>query len=385
MTINRVKNSRFAISIIFLISGLSNSSWAPLVPFAQARLGLDDAELGFELLAFGLGALVMMPLTHRLIRLFGSKNVIGAAGVLLILNLPLLAIAATPLTLGLSLFAFGMEMGAINVSVNAQAVALEEKSKNILMSRFHCLYSLGGLLGAFFISTLLEAGRSVTFSIVSMSVLLTFLLTLQFRNLLTTNEDLIDKTSDKKSSIPPKIWLLGFLCFICFLAEGSMLDWSAIVLITNHGYSPASAGIGYAVFSIAMAFGRIIGDSLNKKWGALTMTRLGSLLCALGFIFTVNVPHFQFLGFILIGLGASNIVPIIFSASGRLTEGSASLGLTIVTTFGYSGLLLGPAFIGFLAEATSLTLALSSVTLLLIFLFFSSPLVINRKAATQIN
>jgi MFS family permease len=177
------------------------------------------------------------------------------------------------------------------------------------------------------------------------------------------------KISAGRSTLPNKqVLYLGGLCFIAFMAEGSMLDWSAEYLHSNLDYEASLAGIGYALFSIAMAIGRFIGDRLIQRFGSMQIFQIGSLVAASGFLIVVNLNwgYLELLGFCLIGLGASNVVPILFSSSGRLPEISSNTALTTVTTCGYVGLLLGPALIGFLAQATNLSFALAAIAFLLI-------------------
>jgi MFS family permease len=165
------------------------------------------------------------------------------------------------------------------------------------------------------------------------------------------------------------VLLLGLLCFISFLAEGSMLDWSAVLLRDSRGFSEASAGIGYAVFSVAMALGRLTGDRAVARFGPVRTVRYGACVAAAGFMMAALLvePWAALAGFALVGLGAANIVPVMFGAAGRLPGTSPGIAIATVTTLGYVGLLCGPALVGFLAHVSSLPLALATVgaTLLL--------------------
>jgi len=360
-----------AVRFIFLLCGIGISSWAPMVPFAKAGLNLDEAELGLVLLAFAIGALVTMPLTGWLIQRFGSRRLIVIGGCCLIVILPLLTMAPTAEYLSLFLLLFGSASGVLNVAVNSQAVALEVKTGLPLMSGFHCLFSLGGLFGAAFMSLFLESGLSLFFSALAASAMLLMLLSTQSKHLLPAQDD-IKSANDASWTFPKgKVLLFGLFCFIFFLGEGAMLDWSAVFLGSTHQYQPGMAGIGYAIFSVAMAFGRYIGDRLIQRFGPVAVLQAGGFLAASGMLIAVNVGSgIELLGFLLIGLGASNVVPIVFSAAGRLPDAASSLSLTVVTTCGYAGILLGPAMIGFIAQATSLSVALTGVAFLLSIVSF---------------
>lgn len=380
--------ARRATNLFFFISGIGISSWAPMIPYAKDRLHLNDALLGLVLLAFGIGALLMMPLTGWLVHRYGTRNIIAIGGVGIISLLPLLTIAPDAISLSVFLFFFGASLGASNVAVNSHAVTVEVKSGQQIMSSFHCLFSVGGLTGASFLSILLESGIPLFFCALIISSLLFAILFFQWKNLLPYSEDIRCENEKSGFSMPSgKVLFLGVLCFICFLTEGAMLDWSAVYLIYNQGYATAMAGIGYALFSVAMAFGRFIGDMLTQSMGSSRLLQLGSLITAAGLFLAVHPPWFyaELIGFIMVGIGASNLVPILFSNAGRLPNISPSSALSVVTSLGYLGILLGPALIGFIAEASTLPLALSGVAFLMLLITFSSTVVETEAAPSSLS
>ena len=364
-----MKRTSRAARLIFLAFGLAISSWAPLVPYTKLRLELDDAQLGMVLFVYGLGALFMMPLTGWLINQFGSRKITFLAGLAVITMLPFLAVAQTTAALCLILFLFGVSTGAMNVSINAQAVDIEIASQAPVMSGLHCWFSIGGLSGAVIVSSLLERDVDLLHCMLSVAIIFALLLLSQWRHLLPFISQIKEaKVAKNGITLPdPQVIFLGGLCFIAFMAEGSMLDWSAEYLRSNLNYHPALAAIGYALFSIAMAFGRFVGDSIIKKWGILFVFQTGSFLAASGFLMVINVNagYGELIGFCLIGLGASNVVPILFSSAGRIRGVSSNFASSLITTCGYVGLLLGPAFIGFIAEANNLSLSFAVLAILL--------------------
>lgn len=161
---------------------------------------------------------------------------------------------------------------------------------------------------------------------------------------------------------------IGILCFIMFLAEGSMLDWSALFLTTLRGVEHSQAGLGYALFSITMTLGRLNGDRVVNSLGRYRVLLLGSLCAAVGLSLAIAFNHatVSLVGFMLVGLGASNVVPILFSAAGNQRDMPANLAIASVTTVGYAGILAGPALIGFIAQFSSLTVAFACVAALLL-------------------
>ncbi|OOG56818.1 MFS transporter [Rhodanobacter sp. C03] len=365
-----------ATRLIFLVSGIGMASWAPMVPYAKARLGLDDAGLGLVLLAFGGGSMLSMPLVGLLTHRYGNRKVISVAGLLLCVAIPLLAIVPNVLTLTLALLYFGAMLGAVDVAMNAHAVEVERRDGRALMSGFHGLFSIGGLAGAAIMSALLALGLPLWTGAMAIALLLALIVLSQRGSLFSSVDDAAERAAVFR--LPRGlVLLLGVLCFVSFLAEGSMLDWSAVLLRDFRGFSAASAGIGYACFSVAMAAGRLAGDRVVGRLGPVWTVRVGASTAAVGFLLAAMAPwpSVSLFGFVLIGLGASNIVPVMFSAAGRLPGNPPAISIATVTTLGYAGLLSGPALIGFLAHASNLPVALAVVAGMLVLVAASARIV----------
>jgi len=362
--------------LIFLVSGIGMAAWAPMVPYAKARLGLDDAQLGLMLLAFGGGSMASMPFVGWLSHRFGNRRVIVASGWLLCLALPVLALAPNVAVLTAALLYFGVMLGAVDVAMNAHAVEVERRDGRVLMSGFHGLFSLGGLAGAAGMSVLLALGLPLPLAALAVSALLAALV-LYLRGGLLPNVDGAAAGHAPFRMPHGAVLLLGLLCFVSFVAEGSMLDWSAVFLRDFRGFAPSTAGIGYACFSVAMALGRLTGDRLIQRIGPVWAVRVGAGLAATGFALAASVPWpgASLSGFVLVGLGASNIVPVMFSAAGRLPGSSPAIAIAAVTMLGYAGLLSGPALIGFISRLASLPLALAVVAGLLLLVAASARIV----------
>jgi predicted MFS family arabinose efflux permease len=161
----------------------------------------------------------------------------------------------------------------------------------------------------------------------------------------------------------PAALLIGALCFIAFMTEGAILDWSAVFLRFNRAVPSASAGLGYAAFSVAMAIGRLTGDAVIRRLGGPRVLTLSAGLACAGLLLAVAVPHAAaaLAGFVLVGFGAANVVPTLFSAAGRLPDLPAHAALPIVNAIGYSGLLAGPVLIGPIAALIGLPASLGGV------------------------
>jgi len=353
--------------IAFLIAGLGMSAWAPLVPFAKERLAVNEATLGALLLCLGLGSLVSMPVTGMLAGRIGCRKVIAASALIMCVSLLGLATASSVLTMAVALLFFGAAVGSVDVAMNIQAVIVEKASGRSMMSGFHGFYSLGGIFGAAGVSGLLWFGLTPLSAIWVMVAMIVILLAMAVGKLLTYGS-----TTREPLFVRPrgKVLLIGCLCFIVFMAEGSVLDWSAVFLTSLRGVDAAQAGLGFAAFSVAMTVARLLGDRIVQALGGTRVIFLGGLCAALGFLLIVLIPSREvaFLGFVLIGLGASNIVPVMFTAAGNQSVMPVGLAISAVATMGYAGILVGPAFIGFVAQLSSLSISFALVALGLLVL-----------------
>lgn len=354
-----------ATRIAFFVAGFAVSAWAPLVPLAKARLNLNDGQLGALLLCLGLGSVLAMPFSGGLAGKFGCRTIILAAGTATCLALPVVATATTIPLIVAGLILLGAGLGTIDVVMNIQAVIVERASGKAMMSGFHGLYSVGGIAGAGGMTGLLALK---TMPLAAASIITVVALAL----LWGSAKGLLPYGSEEEApafAIPRgRVLLIGALCFVLFLAEGSVLDWSGVLLTTQRGLEEGHAGIGYVAFAVMMTLGRLTGDAVVRKVGTKRILTFGGLCTAAGFALAALVPNaaVSILGFALIGTGAANVVPVLFSAAGNQRAMPTNLAIAAVTTLGYAGILLGPALIGFVARASSLPLAFLLVAALLV-------------------
>lgn len=366
-----------ATRLTFLVAGVAMAAWAPMVPYAKARLVLDEATLGLVLLALGGGSAVSMPLVGVLAHRWGYRRIIVGASLLAALVLPLLTWVPGVAGLTATLFGYGFLLGTMDVAMNSHAVEVERRDGRALMSGFHGLFSVGGLLGSAGLSALLSLGLPLLAAAAVIAVLLVVVVLSQRTNLLPADES-TDSSLPAKLHLPDRLLLLlGLLCFVSFLAEGALLDWSAVFLREVRAVAPSMAGFGYSCFSVAMAVGRLAGDAVIMRLGPVLAVRAGAAVAAAGLLLATLVPTVSagLFGFALVGLGAANIVPVMFSAAGRLPNRAPSMSLATVTALGYAGMLSGPALIGFVAHASSLALALSLIAILLLVVSLSAGIV----------
>jgi hypothetical protein len=362
--------ARRAIRLVFLANAITFATWAPLVPLMRDKLALSEAMLGLVLLSLGLGGILAMPLTGGLVARFGSRAVSLAAGLAFALVLPFLAMAPNVGVLAGTVFLFGAAGGMMDVSMNAQAVAVEARGSRPVMSSIHGVWSLGGLLGVAAAAGLLRAGLPPSAAAALIAAAALLLLMTQGRALLGPEADRPGKGGHGFALPRGPVLGIGILALVAFLAEGSVLDWGGILLHEARGTALTLAGAGYAAFSLAMAAARLTGDAMTRRFGATAMLRGGGALAALGFAMASLLPWSgtTMAGFLLVGFGLGNAVPLLISAAGRQPGVAPGTALAAVATLGYSGLLAGPAAIGFAAEIIGLEAALAGVGALMLLL-----------------
>ena len=370
---------RLSTRFSFFGLGFATAAWAPLIPFAQQRLHFNHADFGLLLLCSGLGAMLAMPATGKIVQRIGCRVPIGFALLLLAVLLPSLSLLSTPLMMAITLFLFGTAAGSLGVALNIQAVVVEKNSLKSLMSGFHGMASLGGLAGVLTITALLALSISSVISAFAVSLLLVIIVFLSVSyNIKAVENTLLEASSKVKKSIrqrlpQPLIILIGIACFIIFMTEGAAMDWSGIYLTQQYGVNAAFAGLAYTFFAIAMTTGRFTGDYLIRYFGEKKLLTYSAICATLGLALVSIAPYWWLVlvGYTLVGTGCSNIVPIMFSRAGRQTVMPSAVALSCVSTLAYTGILVGPAFIGMIGELIGLKtvfMALSGLLLLIVAL-----------------
>ncbi|HYP13268.1 MAG TPA: MFS transporter [Bryobacteraceae bacterium] len=355
-----LQRARFATSVIFLVHGLLIATWISRIPSVQQALGLSSGVLGMALLAIALGSLISMPFTGGLVARYGSARPTLAGTIALALSLPLIAAASNLWVLGAAMLFYGAAAGAMDVAMNAQAVTVERFYGRPVMSSFHGLFSIGGMVGAALGGAIAAAGVSVTAHFAASMLVYSVIGALAARWQIAADSE--ETTSSAPSfQLPTRpVFAIGLVAFCILLCEGAIADWTAIYLRDYMQAGPALAAAGYAVFSGTMAIGRLSGDWLTDRLGPERIVRWGSLLAALGLTLALLAPRLELAlcGFGAVGLGLAAIIPNVFGAGGRAEGMSAGAGIAAVTTTGYFGFLIGPPLIGWVAEATALRISL---------------------------
>ncbi|MDB9729409.1 MFS transporter [Amylibacter sp.] len=372
MDYNRTAKARLATRLAFFAAGFSMGCCAPFFPFVKENVSADKSQFGLLLLCLGIGAIIAMPITGILSAKRGSKPMILLGGLSMVVLLPILVTVSSPLILAVVLFLFGAALGTLDVAMNVHGVEVEQKEKRSLMSNFHAQFSIGGLVGAALMTIFLSFGMHILLSSIIASSVTLFAMILTIKRLLIVN------TVKQSKFMFPRgvVLLLAIFAAIIFLVEGAVADWGALLIIDLELTPSKSAGVGYILFSIAMVIARLLGDKIIDVIGEFKVLILGVITTIFGILIILlsTLPLLALCGFMLIGLGVANLVPIFFSAAGRQKIMPAGIAIASVTTTGYAGILLGPVLIGYVAEVTTLSIAFS-----LLIPLVSLTLISSRK------
>lgn len=353
--LNRI---RLAMSFFYFGMGFCFASWASRIPDIKATLHLSEGELGTLLFALPIGQLSAMPFSGKVVTRFGSRKV-------LLMSLPLYAISLTNIglvsqawQLGLALFMFGICTQFCNISINTQGFFTEQIFKKPIMGSFHGSWSLAGFCGALVGLGMMALKLTPHQHFIIVFLLVGFLIWANYRHLVKVKSDAKEVSGPKfKFQIPDKnlIWL-GIIGFCCMASEGIMFDWSGVYFKDIVKAPGALVILGYTSFMITMAFGRFLSDILVRKFGARNVLIVSGITISTGLYTAVVFPFLVpcMLAFMLVGFGVSNVIPIIYSTTGRSSTIPTGEALTIVTGISFVGFLLGPPVIGYIAELTSL-------------------------------
>lgn len=355
--------ARWAISTVFLLNGAGIGLWAAHVPTVQARMGIDTGMLSMVLLTVAGGALLAMPLMGGLTGRWGTRRMVLLSGFAFAAMTPLIMGAPSLPLLFIAAFLFGVSNGALDVAMNANASEVETARGLPTMSSFHGFFSLGGLFGAGIGGLLVAQGLGHGQGALMVGVVTAVVLALSAPRVMGFAAT---HGAGSHFSLPRGAALgLGLLALLCFAVEGALVDWSALLMQERTGATPASAALGFSAFSIAMAACRFAGDRLIVRFGALRIMVVGGLAMFAGLALAVASTHFVLsaVGFALVGLGAANVVPLLFAAAARIPGMSAGNGVAAVATLGYGGLLLAPPVLGWVAMHSSIMVALGGLSL----------------------
>lgn len=370
--------ARWAVSALFFANGLVVGSWAPKLPAMMARLGIGESVAGLLVLVLGIGSICLMPVFGALVARRGSSHAVRLAAVLFAPSLIWISLAPTVWSVAAAVLVFGGLIGGMDVAMNANAVAVERARRRAIMSSCHGFWSLGGLVGAGAGGIGIQALGELTHAVV-VTVIVAGILAMAFPRLLQDQPSGEQRQQPLRLPRTPLPYLIGVMALASMIPEGAILDWAAVYLQKEMGASLALAGWGFAACAGTMAVVRFLGDGIRRRHGAVVTLRASTVIAMAGLALAGLAPSpiTAIAGFGLAGIGIANMVPIAFSAAGNVPGLAQGVGLSVVTTMGYSGILLAPGTIGFLAERISFSVIYVGLALLLLI-----PLLLSRLART---
>lgn len=382
------RQTRLMLLACFLAGGIGVGVWGANLPALGRRTGMDEARIGIVLLCFAAGAIVSMNRVPRLMARFGAGRVSCLAAGLFGAGIAAVALVGGMAQAALVASFCGVVFGALDVAMNSHAAGYEARAGRPVMSFFHAMFSAGTLLGAAAYAGRAHAGGGAPASLIGAGGLIVLLAGLAALGAEGPDRGGPDRGGPDRGGADPggpagaagtgaappradgrapgrRVLALGAVAFAIFFAEGAIMDWAALYLVRVMGASESTGALGYAAFAGAMFLGRLLGDHANRLLGAERLFRLGAATVALALAAMLVAggvaPVLAALA--LCGLGAANVIPIIFSAAGRLGLADGGRSMSRVLTMGYAGLLVGPAVMGFVAKASSLQVSLALVAL----------------------
>lgn len=363
-TISPLKH-RAAVAVFFFICGCTFATWAVRIPTIKARFHLNEAQLGGILFLLPLGTLVALPLAGWAVSRAGSRIMTLAGAICYCLVLVMLGLSKSTVVLSIALFFFGFCGDALNIAMNTQALRVQDEFyQKPLMSSFHGMWSLGAMSGAALGGLFMKLDLDIWQHFIWVAGLL-LVAAVYFYFFLTKKETI--KKGEQLFVWPEKtLWLLGAICFCCAMSEGAMADWSSLYYQQVLRAAARVSTTGYTAFALMMAVGRFIGDRLTMRFGYKGILVLDALLIIVGLSLAIGVQQVAAViaGFGLFGFGVATIIPVVYTLACRNTKMPNSVALASISSVGFTGFLVGPPLIGFLAHAVSLRWALC----LLIFL-----------------
>ncbi|TPI50368.1 MFS transporter [Mesorhizobium sp. B3-1-7] len=353
-TMQVATRGRWAVAGIFLANGFLTGSWAPQIPVFLARLDITRFTLGLLILLFGVGAVIAMTWCGHLISRHGSRTVTRWFGICGSFGLLIVALAPNVPLAAIAMLVFGGSIGGMDVAMNSNAVVVERRLSRAIMSSSHGFWSLGGFaggaLGGYSIQNYGYLPHAVVVTAIAFAVI-------AFAIRYLVADDKPQAVEHQKFTLPrhTAVYLVGLMALLTMISEGAVLDWAALFLHQELGADLAVAGLAYAAFSGVMALMRFLGDGVRNRFGAVATLRGSALVAATGMLVAglSPSPYLAIAAFAFCGFGIANMVPILFSAGGNQEGMSSGTGMSVVTTMGYSGILVAPSAIGFVAEHSS--------------------------------
>ncbi|MGN5239493.1 MFS transporter [Rhodococcus sp. SJ-3] len=352
--------ARAAVFTVFGVNGFLLAMWVVHIPVVQQRVGVGHAALGTLLLALAVGALMGMQATGYLADRFGSNRTTVVFAAILAVAVIGPGLATAPWQLAVALVVFGFANGALDVSMNSQAVLVERRYHRPIMAAFHGLFSMGGIAGSLVGAATLAAGIDPPVTLAAAGAAGLAAILWAAPHLVRSEPTPHAPAESRAGGYSMRVILLGGVAFGLMLSEGVANDWSALQVKEHLGASDSVAALAFGAFSATMTLGRFVADRVSARIGGVAVVRYGTLVAAAGMALVMTSPWVPLTlsGWALFGLGLSGAVPQIFTAAGNIATGTPGKNMSRVVGLGYIGFLAGPAAIGWISEVSSLTAAM---------------------------
>lgn len=363
---------RAATICVFLLHGLLFASWSAHIPQVKAHVGVTDAGLGLALLGAPAGSVSAMVASARLLPRFGSRRMVRACLLGYCAAGPVVGLAGSALALFAALFAWGAFQGALDVSMNTQAVTVERSAGRPLMSGFHASWSIGALVGAAIGVGGVALGLSLTGQMLLLAVPALLIGEPLAGRMLPDRAPAAAEHGARRAAfrLSRPVLVLGAIAFASMLCEGASADWASVLLRGPLRSGAVVAGLGYTAFALSMVVVRLSGNRVLTRLRVQTALPLLAAIAAAGFTagLASGLEVTTIAGFAFLGIGLALVVPTVNSAAGRLPGLSPGATIASVSACGWAGFVAGPPLIGELGSATSLPLALGVLPVLVVFI-----------------
>jgi len=372
----------FGPAWVFASLNILFGTWAIYIPSVKEDLGINKATLGIAIFFLSLGVFTIFPIASKIINRIGvgRATFIGLILSCIAALFPLLAPGF--LSLAIALFLFGATNGFTDISMNTLVTEIEKEDRQKFMSASHGFFSLGGVLaglGSFLIPVLDNRGLHMLIAV----LLVLFINFMFFRRYHKVVAAPIEKEGFSFKNFKP-LMLIGVVSFVVMGSEGAIVDWSGLFLKEVSLAPEAIWGAGFLGFQVFMTLGRFLGDSISSRIGSVKIVALGSIIAIVGYLLVLTTDmYFAITGFALTGLGFSVIVPELFRIGGNVKGVESSQGVAFIAGTGYSGFLVGPVILGFIAEQFSLSLSFISLMICSVAVL-GATFILKRKKAIKV-
>ena len=363
---------RIAVIAVFFVHGFLFASWTAHIPQLKEHLGLSDGRLGLALLGAPIGSILAVVLAARILPRVGSRSMVRLALLGYCVSGPFIGLTSSFGAFFVAFLLWGLFQGALDVSMNTQAIAVEGFSARVLMPGFHGSWSSGALVGAVIGACAVGVGVSLSEQLLVLAAPCLFVV-----GWLTTrmipDQPAGDDTgfwdasgAGRHSMLQGELVVLGGIAFADMLCEGAAADWSAVYLHNSMHVVPLVAGMGFAVYALAMLAVRLSGNRLFTRFAAYRLLPLLAAIATLGFAggLVIARPVSVLAGFALLGFGLGSVIPMTFRAAGAVGNVNTGRAVATVAGCGWAGFVVGPVLIGAIASATTLHTALFLIPLL---------------------